>query len=138
MAQNSSTEKLTIKQQALLALMLTGKSVEQAAREGNVAERTAYRWVKEPAFKEALIAGQKQVFETALRALLLKVQKAINTLDRCMDDGLTNPTSVQVRAAQITLEQALTVHKNAELEERIAELEKLVRQPRGTDWRVIS
>ncbi len=102
MTQNGSIEQLTTKQQALLSAMLLGMSVEQAAKEAGVGERTAYRWVKELAFKEALAKAQQELFLEQLRLLKTGVKLAISTLARNMASN--QPPNVQVQAARAWLE----------------------------------
>ncbi len=102
MTQNGSTEQLTVKQQALLSAMLTGKSTEQAAKEVSISERTAYRWAKQQAFKDALAVAQQALFLEHLKALKLGVHRAISTLERNM--GPIIPPAVQVQAARAWLE----------------------------------
>lgn len=102
MTQNGSIEQLTTKQQALLSAMLLGMSVEQAAKEVHVAARTAYRWVKEPAFKDALAKAQQELFIEQLRLLKTGVKLAISTLARNMAGNM--PPNVQVQAARAWLE----------------------------------
>lgn len=102
MTQHGSSEPLTIKQQALLSAMLLGMSAEQAAKEAKVSERTAYRWVKEPAFKDALAKAQQELFIDQLKLLKTGVKHAINALERNMQ--ATMPPNVQVQAARAWLE----------------------------------
>lgn len=130
-------QALSPKQEMLIAELIAGNNITIAARLADVGDKTARRWLKLPHFQQAYKAAQKQVFETALAALLLKVEKAVDTLDRNMD-SVEAPAAAQIRAAQIVLEQANNVHKMRELEEKLVELEKLVTQPRGTNWRVVS
>ncbi len=102
MTQHGSTEQLTVKQQALLAAMLTGRSTEQAAKEVHISERTAYRWAKQQAFKEALAVAQQALFLEHLRVLKAGVKAAIATLARNMAPII--PPNVQVQAARAWLE----------------------------------
>src|SRR6266700_1646171 len=101
MAAHDSQGELSPKQHALLAALLSGKNTEAAATEAGIAERTAYRWVKLPAFKEALSAAQQALFEEHLGMLKLGVKTALLALARNMNE--TKPAAVQVRAAAIWL-----------------------------------
>lgn len=130
-------QALSPKQEMLIAELIGGNNITIAAKVAGIGDKTARRWLKLPHFQQAYKAAQKQVFETALAALLLKVEKAVDTLDRNMD-SVEAPAAAQIRAAQIVLEQANNVHKMREMEERLGALENLVTQPRGRDWRVVS
>lgn len=117
---------LTPKQDTLIAALLAGHTITTAAVAANIADKTARRWLKLQCVQDALKAAQKQVFNQALTGLMLKVDKAIETLDRNMSSEDT-PASTQVRAAQIVLEQSLQVHKMGELEAKYAELEQIIK-----------
>jgi len=126
MSGNDTTEaKLTPKQETLITALLTPLSITASAKVAGISEPTARRWLKLPHFQAAYKKAQKALFDQALTGLMLKVDKAIETLDRNMS-GEDTPASTQVRAAQIVLEQAITVYKTAELEEKLKELEDIV------------
>lgn len=109
MTQNGSTGELTIKQQSLLTQLLTGKSIEQAAKEVHVSERTAYRWAAEPAFKDALAKAQQALFLEHLSVLRAGIKAAIATLARNMSPNI--PPNVQVTAARAWLDNAVALYK---------------------------
>lgn len=123
MAGNDQNTELTPKQELLIEALLAGHNITLAAKVSGVADKTARRWLKLPHFKAAYKAAQKQVFDQALQGLMFKVEKAIHTLDRSMDSE-DAPPGVQVRAAQLILEQAINVHKAEELEQRVIHLEE--------------
>lgn len=118
---------LTPKQTLLIEALLAGHNITLAAKVSGVADKTARRWLKLPHFQTAYKAAQHSLFDQALSGLLLKVEEAIETISRNMT-GEEVPASVQVRAAQIILEQAITIYKASELEAKIAELEELLKQ----------
>jgi phage terminase small subunit len=118
--------QLTSKQEAFLAAYLACSNITVAARTCGMAEKTARRLVKQSDFQEAYRAAKRELFNQALDGLREHVDKAINTLVRHMSAEET-PAGAQIRAAQIYLEQAINVHKMSELEEKYAELERLVK-----------
>src|SRR5947209_2433294 len=109
MAVPGSNGTLSIKQEALLTLLLLGKSTEQAATEAGIAERTAYRWVKEPHFKDALEDAKKKAFDRKLSMLKDNVNVALVALARNM--GEKAPPGVQVAAAKCWLELAIELYR---------------------------
>lgn len=127
---DEKVEQLSPKQDSLISLLLAGVSIVTAARQVGIAEKTAHKWLKLAHFQEAYKAAQRSLFDQALTGLMLRVDKAISTLDRNMD-GEETPASTQVRAAQIVLEQAIAIHKMSELEQKIAELEQYIKQQPG-------
>src|SRR6266700_2902106 len=123
---SSANEQLTPKQEQLIAILLSGVNIVAAAANIGIAEKTAHRWLKLPAFKHAYRTAQHDLFRDSLQALQSKIDKAIDTLDRHMDADET-PASSQIRAAQIVLDQALAIDKMSELEtieEKLAMLEQ--------------
>lgn len=122
----SGEQGLTPKQELFLGSLLAGNTILTSAKVAGVTEKTAYKWLKLPHFKSAQKAAQKQLFDQALTGLMLKVDKAIETLDRHMS-GEDTPASTQVRSAQIVLEQAINIGKMSELEAKYAELEQLLK-----------
>ena len=124
MAENgvSEQESLTINQEKFIEAHLAGAQLTVAAETAHISYRTAQRWWKLPHVQAAYKAAQRQLFDQALTGLMQKVDKAIETLDRNMT-GEEASASTQVRAAQIVLEQAISVYKMGDLEARLAELE---------------
>ena len=128
MAENDQIPALTPKQERLIEALLTGHNITLSAKASGVADKTARRWLKLPHFQQAYKAAQKRLFDQALTGLMLKIDRAIETLDRHMS-GEETPANVQVRAAQIVLEQAIIIHKVSELEAKFTELEQLIKSP---------
>lgn len=113
------------KQLDLLAAMVAGRTVVDASKACQVAERTAYRWTKQPEFQDALEQAQQKAFEDKLKLLRTGIGSALSALMRNMD-AKASPV-LQVRAADIWLRSALELHRAEKLEERIRELEQIVR-----------
>ncbi|SRR6266567_3039403 len=113
---------LSASQAKLVEALLAGANLTVAATTAGIAYRTANRWWKLECVQQAYKAGQKSLFDQALTGLMLKVEAAIETLDRHMTAEET-PASSQIRAAQIVLEQAISIHKMSDLEARLHELE---------------
>lgn len=122
----SSSDALTPKQEQLIAVLVAGINIATAAKSVGIADKTARRWLKLPHFQRAYRKAQSDLFTEALQGLQDKIEKAITTLDRNMDGELT-PPATQVRAAQIVIEQAIAVGKVLDLEQRLIELEELLK-----------
>ena len=132
MPQNVSAtgeKALSPKQNTLISALLAGHTITVAAAAAGVNQKTAHAWLKLPHVQSAYQVAQKELFDEALAGLRLKVQKAIDTLDRNMSSDEV-PASSQIRAAQIVIEQAIAVHKMSELEAKVAELERAVKDVR--------
>jgi|SRR5215472_13974997 len=127
MSENDKDQQLNAKQEAFLVAYLACSNITVAAKTAGMADITARRLVKLPAFQDAYKAAKSELFNQALDGLREHVEKAIKTFARHMDAEET-PPAAQIRAAQIVLEQAINVHKMSELEAKYAELEQLVKQ----------
>lgn len=123
MAENGSSTGLTPKQQQLIAALIAGNTIQVAAKVAGVGERTAHAWLKLPIFQQEYRAAKQAVFDEKLDMLKDGITTALKTLAKHMTDEDT-PPQVQVRAAQIWLEQSLEIHKMQAFEQRLAELEQ--------------
>lgn len=117
---------LSAKQETFILAYLATGNVSAAALTCKINEATGYRWLKRAEVQAALKAAQKTLFEQELSELRRIVGKAIRTLDRNMSSE-DAPPSTQVAAARIVLEQAISIFKMAELEEKYQELESIVK-----------
>jgi hypothetical protein len=115
--------KITSKQATMIAALLIGKRIEDAAAVAKVSERTAYRWLREPVFQAELAAARRQVIGSSLDILTAGARLAAGVLVEVCNDRL-KPASVRVRAASELLDR---LHKWVEFEDlaaRIAALEE--------------
>lgn len=126
-ANGSASNELSSKQSKFVDALLVGAQVKMAAKTAGISERTAARWRKDPVLLAELQARRKQQFNEVLDAFRAGLPAAIAlVLETIRDKEI--PRSIRLRAAQIWIENALSIHKTEELEERIAELEEMVRQ----------
>lgn len=114
----SENDSLSPKQQRLIACLLEGQSIVKASHACGIAEKTAHRWLKDPAFQTAYQTAKQQAFDEALSLLQYGVKAAIATLARNMKED--QPPAVQVRAAVAWLEQAITLYRGHEMDKHIA------------------
>ncbi len=113
------TASLTPNQERVIAALLQGSSIVDAARACKVNESTVHRWFKDALFQQEYDAARKRLLSHSLTSLQLKFNKAVQTLDRHMSAQLTIPRD-QVEAAKTVIN---TTIQTAQLVERIAELE---------------
>ncbi len=113
-------EKRTRKREQAIAALLTAPSLGEAARLAGIGEATLRRWLREPDFATAYRAARRQALEPVVGRLQQAATAAVETLER----NLAAPAeSVQVRAAQILLEQAFRAVELMDLAERVEALE---------------
>ncbi len=130
MGENDTSEKpLTRAQEAFLAALMTTATVRAAATEAHVAETTARRWLKLPAFQVAYRDARRQAVEQGTAALQVATSHAVSALLRNLKDSV--PPAVQVRAALGVLEHAAKAIEMSDLLARIEALEAALETARG-------
>jgi hypothetical protein len=121
------SKNLEQKQEKAISALLQAQSLREAAKEAGISEATLHRWLKLEAFQEAYRAAKREVVNFAICRLQRSSGKAVETLEGIMK-GAGNPATSKVSAAKIVLEMALKGVEVEDLERRIADLEKFVRQ----------
>ncbi len=126
-------EKLSRKQEAAIAALLSAPTIKDAARGCDVSEVTLWRWLQLREFAAAYRAARRQVVERAVSELQAASGEAVETLKRNLHCEQAN---VEIRAAQIILEQAVKGVELMDLQERIERLEEMsASQDKGTGKR---
>jgi len=119
---NATVSTLTSRQQqAIQAIVATG-DVTIAAQSVGVNRATLYRWMKQPAFVQAVHSAEADAVEDLSRMLVRLGRTAVATLARAMNDPST-PAATRVRAADATLSKLLQLRELATLEQRVSALE---------------
>jgi len=108
-------------QQAIQAIVATG-DVTIAAQSVGVNRATLYRWMKQPAFVQAVHSAEADAVEDLSRMLVRLGRTAVATLAKAMSDPAT-PAATRVRAADATLSKLLQLRELATLEQRVSALE---------------
>ena len=110
----------------LIRALAAGATVEQAAQEAGVSERTVYRRRKDADFRWAVIEAQGWTADTARGQLAGMGGKAVETLQRLLE---SDKPSEALAAAKAVLELGPRLRQYAELEERINSLEDINDEP---------
>lgn len=119
MAENG---RLTPKRAAFVRALLTERDTRAAAKVAGIAERTAYRWVGDPAIQAAILDAEGQALEDVTRGLLRLAADAVQTLGDAMSDRDAT-TGARVRAADIVLTRLLQLRELVTLEARMEAIE---------------
>ncbi|HUX23653.1 MAG TPA: hypothetical protein VMV87_03470 [Burkholderiales bacterium] len=122
MAQNGT---LSARQRRFVRCLLTARTVREAARQCRVGERTAWRWLKEPAVKVALAEINDGTLGQVSRAVSRLATSALDTLAAVMADKAT-PTGARVSAARSILDGALRLDEHLIVHDRLAELDRRI------------
>ena len=107
--------------EALLAALACGATVEQAARSAGMSARTAHRRLKDPGFRQRLQDCRAEITQRTVGMLTAAGLESVKTLITLQADK--TPAAVRLGAARSVLEIGIKLRENAELAERIAALE---------------
>ncbi len=119
---------------SLLLALACGATVEAAAKQCDLTDRTIYRRLKEPAFKSRLQELRTDMVRRAAGMLTAAANEAVRTLLLLQKES--TPPAVRLGAARAILELGIKLREMVELEKRMDELEALVKHqeqagPRG-------
>ena len=113
----------TRKARAVQALLQYGTR-EKAAQEAGINVVTLWRWLKQPAFQEALRQARREAFFQSTGRLQQASSAAVSTLLRVMA-GADTPASSKVQASRSVIELSQKSFELEDMETRLARLEKL-------------
>lgn len=106
----------------------SGTSIKEAARSAGISESTAYRRLKDPAFRRRVSEIRTSYLNEAVGRLSEAANEAVSTL-KALLTARSEP--VRLSAARAILELGPKLREQAELEERVTALE----HPEGEeDW----
>jgi len=122
--------EITPTQRRFLAALLVSRTVSEAIRKANVSERSAWRWMKDEAFRAALVEAEGQVLDAAMRRLLAMQATAIDALEAALTDPQARQSD-KIRAVELALSHILRLRAATTLEERLNELEQRIEEVRN-------
>jgi RES domain-containing protein len=117
-------EKLSRLQETAISALLTAPSVPEAAKMVGVGERTLWRWMRLPGFKEAYQAARRELVRHAIVTVQGVMSQAVKTLVEIMENS-DSPASARVSSAKTILELGVRAVEMEDLEARISKLETL-------------
>ena len=106
--------------EALAAALAAGQTVESAAAAAHVSESTAYRRLKDDAFRARVAEIRKQFVGTAAAKLANTMTEAVDVLRELLKSG---SEGIRLRAAVAVCEQTVRLTELHELQEQVAELD---------------
>lgn len=115
----SADDRLTRRQTAAVAALLTCRTLREAAEASGVAEVTLRRWQAQEAFAAAYRQSAREVHREAVSALLSAQREAVDALRAGLADR--NP-NVRLRSARALLELGVRVSAD-DFSERLEALE---------------
>jgi hypothetical protein len=112
------------KMEQAVAALLTARNIEEAAQSVGISARTLMRWQKLPEFDKALREARMTAFRQSMARLQQASVPAVTTLLKLMVDA-GSPATVKARCAYYILDQTRRGIELEEMEERVAELERI-------------
>jgi hypothetical protein len=117
----SQKGRISVDQKLVLALVC-GASLESAARQAGISERTAYRRKRNPAFQAQLRAARQEIVQRTATMLTAAATESVKTLLRLQGDGI--PYAVQLGAAKAIIDLGARLREHSELYDRVAAIEE--------------
>ncbi|MFZ2358200.1 MAG: hypothetical protein WA040_02535 [Anaerolineae bacterium] len=119
-------EKVTItpRQTLAIASLLASGKVADAAKAADVAPKTVYAWLNQPAFQAALSDAAAHALRALARRLAGLGDAAADALKDALQDG--QPIAVRLRAAALVTERTPALVQLVDLADRIERLEALL------------
>ena len=119
---NSEISGLTLRQQAVLPVMVNSPSLAEGARLSGVSERTLRRWLEDDAFRDELARRRQESADLACQALQGVLLRSVSVLAESLEDP---DKSIRLRAARYAMSFAATIRR---LERPVEEVDKLRQQ----------
>ncbi len=110
---------------ALLAALAGGATVQQAAGQAAVSERTAHRRLADPAFRRRVADLRGEMVTRAVGKMADGMSDAAAKLRELLT---AESESVRLGAARSLLELGVKMRESAELEQRLADLERRIKR----------
>ena len=117
--------EISAKQQKLITLLLTERTIDAACKKANVAVTTYWRWMQDAEFLVEYRSARRGILENTVAKLQSLAFAAIDTLERNLN--CENP-AVEIRSASIVLEQSIKGLEILDVEGRLEILESVVKR----------
>ncbi|WP_036489725.1 helix-turn-helix domain-containing protein [Myxosarcina sp. GI1] len=114
-------EELKASELIAIAALASGKTINQAATEAGVNERTIDRWLKKPEFKAELRSIVTTTYRSQLNQLQSLLCRGIERLSQILDDEQTTAPDI-IRTVHLLL-SAADRYQESSLTERVENLE---------------
>jgi hypothetical protein len=119
----SSLEDSSPSPKGLLALAIAqGKSIADWAIKNDVAERTAYRWARDPKVRAKVASCRRHLVDEALGVMSSQVTKAAAGIATLSENAVSE--SVKLAALRAIFSNMMAVSEFSTLEERMTRIEE--------------
>lgn len=117
-------QKLKPKQESFMFALITEPTVTKAYQKANISNSTAYKWLKDETFKQALMEFRRELMKQTTAKLQANSIGAIDTLVAIMEDE-NQPANARVQSSRTILEYAYKGLELEDIQERLDRLEQL-------------
>lgn len=117
-------ENLSSKQSHFLLSVLECRTTEEAIVQAKIDRHTAYKYLRDPTFKEALREARRESVTLVAQQLSNVGANAVETLFEVMNDE-DAPATSKVSASRTILEYLFRSYEDDEILERIETLEEM-------------
>jgi len=121
MAENTA-EPITPRQQRAVRALMENRTNGEAAKAAGIGERTLYRWLSEPLFRQALQDAENQAADMTARRLATGTRLALDVLVTILESEAAGDT-LRLQAAKAWLENYHRARDDGDLDRRITALE---------------
>lgn len=121
---------LNYKQEKYLLALLTSSSVAEASKKAGIVERTAYKYMSEPAFKAQHRKAMRGLLSTVTGRLQYEATKSVDVLADIRDDEEAPPYT-RVEASKILLEMAYKSFELEDVQERLERVEEFINETKN-------
>ena len=108
-------------EETVLMSLACGATVLHASQQAKVSERTVYRWMTNPQFRQRLCSLKDEMVQRTASMLRAASLEAVKTLVSLLNPS--TPASVRFSAGRSIVELNLKLREAVELEERLKALE---------------
>jgi hypothetical protein len=109
------------KQVRLIAALCVEPDTRRACAAAGCGKTSAYRWLADPAFRDALQRARAEATEQALNGLRALAGRAVAVLGKLLDGAETERTALD--AAKAIIDRAFRVAENEDIARRLDALE---------------
>ncbi len=117
------------KQAAAIPLLAAGRSYGDVCAQVRVSKRNLVRWAAEPDFAARVSAARGRILEAVVGLLAGEAAASARTLAQLRDGAESE--QVRLGACRSLLDTFMAARKASDLEDRMAEIERLVAEVRG-------
>lgn len=119
------SDKISAKQEKLIALLLTERTADAACFKAKVAPSTLWRWMKDETFTSEYRKVRRRLLENTVARLQGLAVQAVDTLERNLN--CENPAA-EIRTAQIIIEQTIRGVDLLDVDQRLEHMEILIKK----------